>query len=248
MSNNIQDTHNFLPTLRTRIKICGLTRHEDVLAAVNAGADAVGFVLYPKSARYVTPAQARLLAQRLPPFVVPVLLFVNATALQIHAMLKYIPHAMLQFHGDETPAFCKSFHRPYIRAARIPLGEAGKSFDLQKYSQNHASAQAILLDAHIDGYGGGGQTFDWHALPAQLPNHTILSGGLNTSNVAAGVMALLPRCQSLSIDVSSGVEVVHQKGIKDIDKIYEFIGTVRQADEAFWVKALQHSQGLKLDA
>ncbi|MBC7599055.1 MAG: N-(5'-phosphoribosyl)anthranilate isomerase, partial [Polaromonas sp.] len=148
---------------RTRIKICGLTREQDVDAAVAAGADAVGFVLYAPSPRHVSAERAAELASRLPPFVVPVLLFVNASATEIIAACARLPTALLQFHGDETPQACLKVGRPFIRAARIPLDEQPDSvegrFDLVKYAQDFNEAQAILLDAHVEGFGGGGKTF-----------------------------------------------------------------------------------------
>lgn len=222
---------------RTRIKICGLTREQDVDAAVGAGADAIGFVLYPNSPRYVTPARAAELARRLPPFVTPVLLFVNESATNILASCAGIAGASVQFHGDETPAQClaatQQGARPFLRAARIPLGDAGRSFDLVKYALAYSKAQAILLDAHVDGYGGGGQTFNWSLLPPNVNVHLVLSGGLNAANVTDGIVQLRPRCKSLAVDVSSGVEVSGpgHKGIKDPEKINQFVAAVRAADQ-----------------
>ncbi|HPW84128.1 MAG TPA: phosphoribosylanthranilate isomerase, partial [Rhodoferax sp.] len=165
---------------KTRIKICGLTREQDVDAAVAAGADAIGFVLYAKSPRAVTPQRAAELARRLPPFITPVLLFVNATATEIIAACAMIPGATIQFHGDESPQDClvatAEGARPFLRAARIPLGEGAASFDLVKYAQDFSAAQAILLDAHVDGYGGGGKTFNWSLLPPNVNAHLVLSG------------------------------------------------------------------------
>lgn len=217
---------------RTRIKICGLTREQDVDAAVAAGADAVGFVLYPKSPRFVPPQRAAALARRLPPFVTPVLLFVNENATNIIAACAYIPGATLQFHGDETPSDCLQASgqgaRPFLRAARIPLGEAGRSFDLVKYAQHYSAAQAILLDAHVEGFGGGGKSFEWSHLPPSVDAHLVLSGGLTPANVADGIRQVRPRCKSLAVDVSSGVEA--SKGIKDASKINQFVAAVRAAD------------------
>jgi phosphoribosylanthranilate isomerase len=219
---------------RTRIKICGLTREQDVDTAVDAGADAVGFVLYEKSPRHVTPERAAELARRLPPFVTPVLLFVNADATKVIAACADIPGATVQFHGDETPADCllasQYGARPFLRAARIPLGEAGRSFDLVKYAQDYSAAQAILLDAHIDGFGGGGKSFEWSLLPPSVDAHLVLSGGLTPANVADGIRQVRPRCKSLAVDVSSGVEA--SKGIKDAGKIHQFVAAVRAADDA----------------
>lgn len=226
---------------RTRIKICGLTREQDLDAAVAAGADAVGFVLYPASPRAVGVERAAELAARLPPFVTPVLLFVNERPETVLAALARVPGATAQFHGDETPSQCiestgAGLHR-FLRAARIPLGAAGVEFDLVKYSSDFSHAQAILLDAHVDGFGGGGKAFDWSLLPTAVDAHLVLSGGLTPANVADGIRQLRPRCRSLAVDVSSGVEAVGPegrllKGIKDVAKIRDFIAAVRQADHA----------------
>ncbi len=215
---------------RTRIKICGLTREADVDAVIAAGADAVGFVLYEKSPRHVAPGRAAELARRLPAFITPVLLVVNATPEQIQAACALIPNATLQFHGDETPTQCQALAgaRPYLRAARIPLGEAGRGFDLVKYVQLYPAAQAILLDAHVEGFGGGGLSFEWSHLPPSVDAHLVLSGGLTPANVADGIRQLRPRCRTLAVDVSSGVEA--SKGIKDAGKIHQFVAAVRAAD------------------
>ena len=222
---------------RTRIKICGLTREQDVDAAVAAGADAIGFVLFEKSPRYVSPERAAELARRLPPFVTPVLLFVNESTAKIRAAQAHLAYSIAQFHGDESPEVCfeaaEHGARPYLRAARIPLGDAGANFDLVKYAQLYSKAQAILLDAHVDGYGGGGQTFNWSLLPPNVNAHLVLSGGLSAANVTDGILAVRPRCLSLSVDVSSGVEVdgPGHKGIKDPEKINSFVAAVRAADK-----------------
>ena len=223
------------PASRTRIKMCGFTRERDVDAAVAAGADAIGFVLYAKSPRYVSPERAAELARRLPPFVTPVLLFVNESATNIIATCQSIAGATVQFHGDETPEQClaatQQGARPFLRAARIPLGEGGSAFDLVKYAFDYSKAQAILLDAHIDGFGGGGQTFTWSLLPPNVDAHLVLSGGLTAANVIDGIRALRPRCKSLAVDVSSGIEVPGHKGIKDADRMSEFVTAVRRADQ-----------------
>ena len=215
---------------RTRIKICGLTREQDVDAAVEAGADAVGFVLYPKSPRYVTPRRAAELAQRLPPFVTPVLLLVNEPAAAVHAALESVPNALLQFHGDETPAQClaAAAGRPWIRAARIPVDPAAP-FDLLKFATEYSAAQALLLDAHVEGYGGAGTSFPWSRLPTSASFHAVLSGGLTPANVGDGIAQVRPRFRTLAVDVSSGVEA--DKGIKDAGKIHQFVAAVRAADE-----------------
>lgn len=222
---------------RTRIKICGLTRESDVDAAVDAGADAIGFVLYAKSPRHVSVERAAELARRLPPFVTPVLLFVNEDTTKIRASCAMVTGAIAQFHGDESPTDCwqssSQGQRPYLRAARIPMGDAGRGFDLLKFAQDFSQAQAILLDAQVDGYGGGGHTFNWSLLPPNVNAHLVLSGGLNAANVIDGITQLRPRCKSLAVDVSSGVEVPGQKGIKDPAKIRAFVDAVRQADQQF---------------
>ncbi|MBC5768404.1 phosphoribosylanthranilate isomerase [Ramlibacter albus] len=213
---------------RTRIKICGLTREQDVDAAVAAGADAVGFVQYDKSPRYVSAQRAGELARRLPPFVTPVLLFVNAGVDAVQAACNEVPAAMLQFHGDETVQECidAARGRPYMRAARIPLDGAG--FDLVKFATDYSHAQAILVDAHVEGYGGGGKAFDWSLLPTSVDSHLVLSGGLTPANVTDGIVQVRPRCRTLAVDVSSGVEA--SKGIKDAAKINQFVAAVRAAD------------------
>lgn len=227
---------------RTRIKMCGLTREEDVDAAVAAGADALGFNLYPKSPRYISLSRAVELARRLPPFVTPVLLFVNEETTKIRASLASIAEAVAQFHGDELPTdcwqACSQGQHPYLRAARIPMGEAGRDFDLLKFAQDYSQAQAILLDAHIDGFGGGGQTFNWSLLPPNVNAHLVLSGGLDSANVGDGIAALRSRGKTLAVDVSSGVEALDdqgkpQKGIKDPHRIRAFVAAVRAADDAF---------------
>ncbi|WP_311221685.1 MULTISPECIES: phosphoribosylanthranilate isomerase [unclassified Acidovorax] len=226
---------------RTRVKICGLTREQDVDAAVAAGADAVGFVLYARSARAVTPERAAQLARRLPPFVTPVLLFVNESAPKIIAASALIAGATVQFHGDESPADCLAATadgaRPYLRAARIPLGAGAARFDLVKYALDHSHAQAILLDAHVEGYGGGGKAFNWSLLPPSVDSHLVLSGGLTPANVTDGIWQVRPRCKTLAVDVSSGVEADGPdgqplRGVKDADKIHRFIAAVRAADAA----------------
>ena len=233
---NASTTHTYT---RTRIKICGLTREQDVDAAVAAGADAIGFVLYTKSPRAVTAERAAELAQRLPPFVTPVLLFVNASATEIGAACALVAGATVQFHGDESANECQTATsngaRPYLRAARIPLGKDAQAFDLVQFAHDYSNAQAILLDAHVDGYGGGGKTFNWSLLPPSVNAHLVLSGGLTSANVGDGITSVRPRCKSLAVDVSSGVEAEDAhgkplKGIKDPKKIRQFVAAVRAAD------------------
>jgi len=204
---------------RTRIKICGLTREADVDAAVKAGADAVGFVLYDKSPRHVEAARAAELARRLPGFVMPVGLFVNAPASLIDAATRAIPQLLLQFHGDETPTDCAAPGRPHLRAARMVPG-----FDLLDFATRYPDAQAILLDAHVEGYGGGGKVFDWSLIPRNVPRPVVLSGGLHAGNVIEGILRVRP----WAVDVSSGVEAA--KGIKDAAAIRRFCEAVREAD------------------
>jgi phosphoribosylanthranilate isomerase len=204
---------------RTRIKICGLTREADVDAAVAAGADAIGFVLYPKSPRCVSAARAGELAKRLPPFVMPVALLVNALPAEIAAAVAALPQALLQFHGDETRADCEAPGRPYLRAARMVAG-----LDLVDFAQQFQSAQAVLLDAHVEGYGGGGKVFDWSLIPANVSRPVVLSGGLHAGNVIEGILQVRP----WAVDVSSGVEAA--KGIKDAALIRRFCEAVREAD------------------
>ena len=229
-----------LPALRTRIKVCGLTREEDVDAAVQAGVDAVGFVLYAPSPRAVSAERAAALARRLPPFITPVLLFVNETASKVIAASTMVASANVQFHGDETPEECWEASgqgaRAYIRAARIPLDVGAARFPLVEYAQQYSSAQAILLDAHVDGFGGSGKSFQWSLLPPSVNSHLVLSGGLTPANVTAGILEVRPRCTTLAVDVSSGVECDATgggtlKGIKDADKIQRFVAAVRAADE-----------------
>jgi phosphoribosylanthranilate isomerase len=206
---------------RTRIKICGFTREADVDAACAAGADAIGLNLYPKSARAVTPARAGELAACMPPFVTPVLLFVNATPAEVAAGIAAVPHAVLQFHGDESPADCEAAARPYLRAVR--MGAPG--VDLLDCAERYASAQALLLDAFVEGFGGGGKVFDWSLIPRSVRVPVVLSGGLNPANVTDGVLTVRP----WAVDVSSGVE--QAKGIKDAGLMRRFCQAVRDADQ-----------------
>ena len=206
-------------TTRTRIKLCGLTREADVDVAADCGVDAIGLVLYERSPRALSIARAAELARRLPPFVTPVCLFVNAPPEQVNELLQAVPTAMLQFHGDETPADCERFARPYLRAARMTPG-----FNLLDFASAYASAAGILLDAHVEGYGGGGKAFDWSLVPPNVPRPVVLSGGLNPANVIDGVMHVRP----WAVDVSSGVESA--KGIKDAALMRRFCEAVREAD------------------
>jgi phosphoribosylanthranilate isomerase len=204
-----------------RIKICGLTREEDVDAAVAAGADAIGFVFYPPSPRYVAPQRASELAKRIPPFVDVVGLFVNETPEVVRTTCDALPINVLQFHGDEDAAYCRQFSRPYLRAARVRPG-----LDLLEFARSFPDARGLLLDAFVDGYGGGGHVFDWTLIPTDLPGFLVLSGGLTVTNVADAIERVHP----IAVDVSSGVEM--SKGIKDHSKIAAFVAAVRKADES----------------
>jgi phosphoribosylanthranilate isomerase len=205
--------------MRTRIKICGLTRESDVQAAVEAGADAVGFVFYAASPRHVPVARAAELARSLPPFVTPVGLFVNAEAGDIERAVQAIPGLVLQFHGDEKPGACRHACRPYLRAVRMTA-----QTDLLDWARLFADAQALLLDADVAGYGGGGKVFDWSLVARGLPCRVVLSGGLHAANVTDGILRLRP----WAVDVSSGVESA--KGIKDAAAMRRFCDAVRDAD------------------
>ena len=206
-------------THRTRIKICGLTREADVDAAVQAGADAIGFVLYAASPRAVSAQRAGELARRLPPFVTPVLLFVNASPAEIAVGVQAVPHALLQFHGDESPADCTAPGRPYLRAARMAPG-----VDLLDLASAHPQATGLLLDTHVEAYGGSGKAFDWSLVPPRVPLPVVLSGGLNPASVTAGIAQVRP----WGVDVSSGVESA--KGIKDAALVRAFCDAVHDAD------------------
>lgn len=204
----------------TRIKICGITRAEDLLAAARCGADAVGLVFYEKSPRNVTLAQAAHLARVTPPFVNKVGLFVNPSPQEVEAVLHHVPLDTLQFHGEETPAFCAQFGLPYLKAIRVKAG-----VDLLECAARYAAAQGVLLDAYVEGtQGGTGERFDWKLIPPQLPLPVILSGGLHAGNVAEAIQQVRP----YAVDVSSGVEV--GKGIKDAAKIAAFINEVKGSD------------------
>ncbi|WP_416547971.1 phosphoribosylanthranilate isomerase [Limnohabitans sp. DCL3] len=219
------------PAQRTRIKMCGFTRETDVRSACAAGADAIGFVLYPPSPRSVSIERAAELARLLPAFVTPVLLFVNEAPERIAAACAAVPGASLQFHGDESADFCAAMTqqtgRPHLKAARIPLSEV-HDFDLLEFAHTHRTAQALLLDAHVDGYGGGGKTFHWSQLPPNVNAHLVLSGGLTPANVVDGIRTLRTHGLSLAVDVSSGIEA--GKGLKDAEKMRQFVQAVRTAD------------------
>ena len=205
--------------MRTRIKICGITRPQDAVAAAQAGADAIGLVFYPPSPRFLSVERAREIASALPPFVQAVALFVNADAAQVAQVIGRVHPAMLQFHGEETPDFCGQFGLPYVKACRVSQG-----VDLLEYLRPFSAASGWLLDAHVAEYGGVGASFDWSLVPAALARPLVLSGGLTKGNVGAAVRRVKP----WAVDVSSGVESA--KGIKDAALIEAFIAEVRNAD------------------
>ncbi|HEY0666301.1 MAG TPA: phosphoribosylanthranilate isomerase [Gallionella sp.] len=210
----------------TRIKICGITRVEDALAAAGSGADAIGLVFYAKSPRHVSAEQAARVAAALPPFVTTVGLFVDADQSYVREVLAGVPLDVLQFHGDESPGYCAQFGRPYLKAIRVKPG-----VDLIQCAALFGTAQGLLLDAHVEGIPGGtGATFDWNLIPQKLPLPVILSGGLDAENVAQAIRQVHP----YAVDVSSGVEATKGistlKGIKDAAKVAAFIDEVRRTD------------------
>lgn len=205
--------------MRTRIKICGITRAQDGVAAARAGADAIGLVFYPPSPRFLNVERAREIRDALPPFVQTVALFVNPDAAQVAQVIGRVQPALLQFHGEETSVFCAQFGLPYIKACRVAAG-----VDLLKYLGPFSAASGWLLDAHVEEYGGVGASFDWSLVPPSLERPLVLSGGLTRENVAVAVRRVKP----WAVDVSSGVESA--KGIKDAAKIAAFIAEVRNAD------------------
>jgi phosphoribosylanthranilate isomerase len=207
------------PQPRTRIKICGLRELQHALFAARAGADAIGLVFYPPSPRYIEPAAAARITRGLPAFVESVALFVNPTPALVTEVIRSAAPSLLQFHGDETAEFCETFDRPYIKAARM-----GPGIDLLQFGARFSSAAALLLDAHVEGYGGSGVSFDWSLIPPGLSLPIILSGGLDPHNVGVAIRRVRP----WAVDVSSGVEAA--RGVKDLTKIAAFIQGVRDAD------------------
>jgi phosphoribosylanthranilate isomerase len=205
-------------TVRTRVKICGITRPADALAAARAGADAIGLVFYPPSPRYLSLERAREIRDVLPPFVQTVALFVNADGAQVSQVIGRVHPAMLQFHGDEAPDFCAQFGLPFVKACRMKQGVSAL-----EYLRPFSSAAAWLFDSHVPEYGGVGESFDWSLVPA-IDKPVILSGGLSRDKVAEAIRRVRP----WGVDVSSGVESA--KGIKDAAKIAAFIAEVRNAD------------------
>jgi phosphoribosylanthranilate isomerase len=212
--------------MRTRIKICGITTPDDGLAAARAGADAIGFICYPPSPRYVAPTVASQIALAMPPFVARVAVFVNPSAKEVADVIGQVPIDMLQFHGDEDPAFCASFRLPFLKTARMR-----PDLDLLEYLAPYGGAMGWLLDTYRENlYGGIGTAFDWARIPDRLDRPIVLSGGLDVANIREGIERVHP----WAVDVSSGVEVEQNgtivRGRKDHLKIERFVAEVRNAE------------------
>ena len=216
--------------MRTRIKICGLTREEDVQAVVAAGADAIGFVFYPKSPRYVTPERAAELIRSVPPFITTVGLFVNATPDEVAAIVRVAPLSLIQLHGDETvdqaAAIAAAAGRQYMKVFRVKPDTL--PHELLEYAQANRAASplftSLLLDTYVDAYGGAGKVFDWSLIPEELAPRVVLSGGLSVHNATDAVVRVRP----YAVDISSGVEA--SRGIKDASRVRAFIAAVQDAD------------------
>ena len=204
--------------MKIRTKICGFTRPEDAAAAAALGVDAIGLVFYEKSKRFVNVAQAQAIVRALPPFVSVVALFVNERAECIHEILTQVPVDVIQFHGDETPEFCRQFARPYLKAVRVKNTQ-----DMLDAAADFADARAVLFDAYVEGeYGGTGHSFDWRLLPDALSGSWILSGGLTPENVAEAVRISGAKI----VDISSGVESA--PGVKSEEKMAAFLRNVQK--------------------
>lgn len=202
--------------MRTRTKICGITRIEDALSSIEHGADAIGLVFYEPSPRNVTIEQAASISAALPPFVSVVALFVNPTQAEVNNVLTHVHVDVLQFHGEESAAECEQYRLPYLKAIRVKQGT-----NLIQYAQTYASAAALLLDTYSEGaVGGTGKTFDWSLIPDNLLKPIVLAGGLTPENVSGAVQQVAP----YAVDVSGGVE--QSKGIKDADKIAAFMHAI----------------------
>lgn len=208
---------------RTRVKICGITRVEDALGAVHAGADAIGLVFYSQSPRCVSTEQAQKIVAAIPPFISVVGLFVNANKAEIESILAKVRLDILQFHGDETAQHCEQLctqiNLPYYKAIRVK-----SDTNLLQYALDFKAAKALLLDTYSEqAYGGTGHVFDWNLIPQQLPIPIILAGGLDANNVADAIKQVQP----YAVDVSGGVEL--SKGIKDAAKIAAFMQAVKES-------------------
>lgn len=206
--------------MRTRVKICGITRIEDGLAAADAGADAIGLVFYARSPRSVSIETAMDICRELPPLVNKVALFVDAREADIRAVMEQVPIDLIQFHGDECSADCGTFGRPYIKAVSMREG-----VDISAYARTYKDAAGLLLDTYnADVKGGSGESFNWERFPADVDRPLILAGGLDADNICEAIQQTHP----YAVDVSSGVEI--DKGIKDAAKIARFIAEVQRAD------------------
>ncbi|MCC6917022.1 phosphoribosylanthranilate isomerase [Nitrosomonas sp.] len=207
--------------MRVRVKICGITRLEDAMAAVQHGADAIGFILWSQSERYISPEEAGRIVKHLPPFVQAVGVYVNPDKSWVDTTSTVAGLDLLQFHGEEAPDFCNQFCLPYIKAVRVRNG-----LNLLQYAQQYEGARGVLLDTYTTGIPGGtGHVFDWKLIPAELPLPWVLSGGLHPDNVADAIIQTHPS----AIDVSSGVEAA--RGIKDANKISAFMQGVRSCED-----------------
>ena len=205
----------------TRVKICGITRIEDALTAIRLGANAIGFIFWDKSARYIDPKEARKIVMALPPFVTVVGVYVNPSSEWVEETCSIAGLNLLQFHGDELPEFCSQFPLPYIKAVRIRSG-----IDLLQYAAQYSSSNGLLLDSYVEGVPGGtGRTFEWSLIPENLSLPLIVSGGLHAKNVCEAIREAKP----WAVDVSSGVEIT--KGIKDAYKIAAFMTGVRNGEK-----------------
>jgi phosphoribosylanthranilate isomerase len=205
--------------VRTRVKICGITRVEDALIAVAQGADAIGLVFYPPSPRYVTPAQAAEIVNALPAFVTVVALFVDASRADVEAVLSQVNIDLIQFHGQETADECRQYGKSYMKAIRVK-----SDTNLVQYITEYSDAKALLLDTYAEGVPGGtGQVFDWTVIPKNLSKPIVLAGGLDAENVEQAIRQVKP----YAVDVSGGVEF--KKGIKDAAKIAAFMRGVSNA-------------------
>ncbi len=208
--------------MRTRVKICGLTREQDIAAAAKAGADAIGLVFYAPSPRAVEIEQARALSAAMPAFVTSVGLFVDAAEDYVTEVLSRVPLDLLQFHGDEDPSYCDRFNRPWIKAVRMRAGT-----DVTALARRYGGASNLLLDTYEPGMAGGtGRSFNWEVIPPRMAPDIILAGGLTPDNVADAIRAVGP----YAVDVSGGVE--QAKGLKDESKILAFMNGVTNGDQS----------------
>ena len=210
-----------MQSMRTRVKICGITNVQDAMLAVEQGADALGFVFYPPSPRYVSVDMAAAIISELPPFVTTVGLFVDAGGEEIACAIELAKIDLIQFHGDESADYCAAHGRPWIKAIRMR-----DDVDLRQLVLDYTAASALLLDTYSPGTPGGtGESFDWDRIPAQLESRIILAGGLTPDNVTEAIR----RSRPYAVDVSGGVEAA--KGIKDADRIVQFMRGVRVAEQ-----------------